>query len=179
MFDGKALTGWKSTDFAGHGEVSIEEGAIRLGMGDPLTGLNWTNAFPKASYEIRLEAMKLDGSDFFCALTFPVADSHCTLIVGGWGGGVVGLSSIDGMDASENETTQYMDFPKKRWFKIRLRVTPEKIQAWVDEKQIINQTITDRRISLRAGEIDLSRPLGIASYQTTALIKNIEWRRAK
>ena len=27
------------------------------------------------------------------------------LIVGGWGGTVVGLSSIDGMDASENETT--------------------------------------------------------------------------
>ena len=38
-------------------------------------------------------------------------------------GGVVGLSSIGGFDASENETTQFVEFKNGQWYKIRLRVT--------------------------------------------------------
>src|ERR1051326_8729858 len=160
LFDGKTLQGWAISDFSGHGEVHVADGKLILGNG-VMTGVTWTNDIPRMNFEVEMDAMKVDGSDFFCGLTFPVAESHCSLIVGGWGGGVLGLSSIDGMDASENETTRYFDFPKKHWFKIRLRVTPEKIEAWLDDKQVINQSIVDRRIALRAGEIDLSRPLGI------------------
>ena len=58
-----------------------------------------------SDYEVTLEAMRVDGNDFFCGMTFPAGKDPCTLIVGGWGGTVVGLSSINGMDASENETT--------------------------------------------------------------------------
>ena len=79
--------------------------------------------------------MRVDGIDFFCGLTFPVADSHASFIVGGWGGTVVGISSIDGMDASENATTKYVKFQLKRWYKIRIRVTPTSIQAWIDAGQ--------------------------------------------
>ena len=46
------------------------------------------------------------------------------ILLGGWGGGVVGISSIDTMDASENETTKYRQFVTDRWYKVRLRVTP-------------------------------------------------------
>ena len=63
--------------------------------------------------------MRLDGSDFFCSTTFPVGKDPCTLVVGGWGGMVVGLSNVDHEDASENGTTKTMTFKNKRWYRVR------------------------------------------------------------
>ena len=173
LFNGESLDGWVVTDFAGHGEVSVENKELRIGMGAMLTGVTWTKTVPQWDYEVSLEARRLDGSDFFCALTAPVGDSHCSFIVGGWGGGVVGISSLDGQDASENETTTYRAFEKNRWYQIRLRVTREKLEAWIDQDQLVNVSLAGRRISLRVGEIDLSRPLGIATWQTSAALRNI------
>ncbi len=127
-------------------------------------------------YELSLEAMKLAGSDFFCGLTFPVGESHCSFIVGGWGGGVVGLSSIDGMDASENETSQGMDFAKNRWYRIRVRVTPGRIQTWVDDRNVVDIETKGKRISIRP-EVDLSVPLGVAAWMTESALQNIKIRR--
>ena len=132
---------------------------------------------PKIDYEVSLEAMKVDGSDFFCGLTFPVEDAFCTWIVGGWGGGVVGLSSIDGLDASENETTKYMKVDTGHWYRLRLRVTKQKIEAWMDDEKIVDQPILGRRISLRPGDIDLSKPFGVATWQTTGALRAIKIRR--
>jgi len=176
LFDGKTMAGWKIAPFGGHGEVEVKDGQILLPMGAMLTGVVCTSEVPKLRYEISLEAMKLEGSDFFCGLTFPVSNAFCTLIVGGWGGGVVGLSSIDGYDASENETTKYLQFEKNRWYAIRLKVKPERIEAWLDNERIINQSIVGRRISLRPGEIESSVPLGIATYQTSAALRNLKLR---
>jgi len=120
--------------------------------------------------------MRVEGSDFFCALTFPVADSCCSLIVGGWGGGVVGLSSLDGMDASENETSQFMRFDTGRWYRVRVRVTRNRIEAWIDKNKVVNVITTDRRISVRPGDIELSQPFGLASWQTTGALREIKWR---
>ena len=179
IFDGKTISGWAITDFAGHGEVKVENDRIILGMGAALTGLNWTNAavLPKVDYEISLEAMKTDGSDFFCGLTFPVENSHCSFILGGWGGGLVGISSIEGMDASENETTRFYNFARDRWFHIRARVTHEKIEAWLDGDKVVNVEIAGRKISMRAGEIELSVPLGVATWQTAAAIRNVQLKK--
>ena len=110
MFDGQTLAGWRETAFAGHGEVHCQDGVVVLSMGDPFTGINWTNEFPKMNYEVALDAMRVMGSDFFCGLTVPVGTNFCSLIVGGWGGSLVGISSLDGMDASENETTKFKNF---------------------------------------------------------------------
>ena len=112
LFDGKSLEGWKITEFGGEGEVKVEEGQIVMKMGQPLTGITWKagDQLPKDNYEITLSAMKRKGDDFFCCLTFPVGDSHASFVVGGWAGTVVGLSNIDGLDASENETTKYEKF---------------------------------------------------------------------
>jgi hypothetical protein len=176
LFDGRTLSGWKVTPFAGHGEVEVKDSRIVLPMGAMLTGVNYTNELPKLDYEVSLEAMKIEGSDFFCGLTFPVSNAFCSLIVGGWGGGIVGLSSIDGFDASENETTKFMSFEKNRWYAIRLRVTRESIEAWIDKELKINQSIVGRRISLRAGEIEASAPFGIATFQVTGALRNIQIR---
>src|SRR4029077_5162484 len=111
-------------------------GVIVLNMGDPFTGINWTNEVPKIDYEVALDAMRVSGSDFFCGLTVPVGTNFCSLIVGGWGGSLVGISSLDHMDASENETTRTMNFEQGRWYRIRMRVVPGKIQAWIDQERV-------------------------------------------
>ena len=180
LFDGKSLEGWKATDFAGAGEVKVEKGQIVMEMGDTLTGINWKDAakLPKDNYEVSLQAMKLKGDDFFCGLTFPVGDSHASLILGGWGGTLVGLSSIDGLDASENETTIYRKFDHNKWYTVRVRVAGGKIQAWVDKEQVVDVDLKDKRVSTRI-EVDSSRPLGIATYQVSGAYKDIQLKRLK
>jgi hypothetical protein len=175
LFDGRSLAGWQITKFGGEGEVYVEDGRLVLDFGSPLTGVTYERELPTVDYEVRLQAMRVEGSDFFCGLTFPVNDSHCSFIVGGWGGGVTGISSIDGMDASENETTGYMEFTQKTWYDIRVRVTRNRIEAWINDQQKVNQEITDRRLSTRI-EVDLSRPFGIAAYDTRAAVRNIQVR---
>jgi hypothetical protein len=175
MFDGESLGNWKETPFAGRGKVTIENGTIVLGSGY-MTGISWTRPFPKSNYELRLEATRLEGSDFFAGITFPVKDSHCSWIVGGWGGGLVGLSSLDGNDASENETAVYREFKNGRWYALRLRVTDELIEAWIDDERLIAVELAGREISLRPGDIELSAPLGIASWSTKAGLRKLEYR---
>jgi Domain of Unknown Function (DUF1080) len=177
LFDGKSLAGWQITEFAARGMVSCESGVVNVNMGDGLSGINWTNDAPKVNYEVALDAMRVQGSDFFCGLTFPVKDSYCSLILGGWGGAVTGLSSIDGEDASENQTTQFIKFDSGRWYRVRVRVTEKKIEAWLDEKKIVDLETAGRQISLRFGDIEQSKPLGIATYQTTAALREIKMRR--
>lgn len=176
LFDGKTLTNWEVTNFGGQGNVTIENGEILLEFGNDLTGITWKGEVPRIDYELQLEARRLEGSDFFCGLTFPVSESHCSLIVGGWGGTVVGLSSIDGLDASENTTSQLISFEPKRWYRVRVRVTRQKIEAWIDDKKHVSQDIEGRKIGIRP-EVDLSRPLGIASWRTRAALREIRLRR--
>ena len=176
LFDGATLEGWKVIGYAGAGEVEVDDGSIVLGMGAMLTGVTHTNPLPKINYEVTLKAMKIDGSDFFCGLTFPVNDAFCTLIAGGWGGGLVGLSSLDNYDASENETSTFRSFEKKRWYSFRLRVTQSKIEVWLDGDPLIDVSIVDRKISLRPGDIEMSVPFGISAWLTRAALRDIRLR---
>lgn len=185
LFDGKSLAGWKQSGFDEEGAVRVEnpfrggDGAIVIETGAALSGITWSNggALPRRNYEITLEAMKLEGSDFFCGLTFPVGDTACTFVVGGWGGTVVGLSSVDHLDASENDTTQGGDFKRDRWYRIRVRVTDGRIEAWIDRDKLVDLATQGRKIGLRFGDIDKSLPLGIATYQVRAALRDIRLRR--
>jgi hypothetical protein len=177
LFDGKTLTNWQPTKFIGEGAVRVENAQIILEAGRAMTGITWTGPeFPTTNYEIGLQAMRLEGSDFFAGVTFPVAYSFCSLILGGWGGQVIGLSSIDDMDASENETSQSAEFESKRWYNIRIRVTPERIHVWLDEREIISQDLKDNKIDTRH-EMDPSKPLGVASWRTKAALRDLRLRR--
>jgi hypothetical protein len=173
LFNGKDLSGWKETDFGGQGVTEVKDGKIIANMGASLTGVQYTNSLPTNNYAITLEAMKIDGGDFFVGLTFPVGTNACSLIMGGWGGGVVGLSNIDSLDASENETTKYVTFGKNKWYKIRVEVRPESIKAFLDEENLIDQKIKEHTIGLRPGPIELQAPFGLSTYQTTAAWRNI------
>jgi hypothetical protein len=115
--------------------------------------------------------MRVDGEDFFCGLTFPYRNSSCTFVVGGWGGTCVGLSCIDHQDAYNNSTAKFRDFENNRWYRIRVRATEDKIEAWIDDEQLADVETADRKIDVRM-EVEPSQPLGIATWQTTGAIRN-------
>lgn len=176
LFDGKTLEGWKTTEFGAHGTPAVENGTLVLPAGDPLSGVTRAkDDLPHVNYEIALEAQRVDGHDFFLGLTFPVQDSHASLILGGWSGGVCGISSIDGMDASENTTTSFRKFEDGRWYKVRVRVLKDRLEAWLDDEQIVDADTTDKKISTRV-EVSPSKPLGISTYMTKGAYRNIRVR---
>jgi len=172
LFDGKTLDGWKITEYGTEGPVLVSDGKIVLNYGDGCTGITWEKDFPKVNYEVTLEAQKTSGNDFFCGITFPVNDEFCSLIVGGWGGAVVGLSSIDGNDAEHNSTRILKKFDKNVWYKIKLQISDEKIIAWIDDEKLVDFSYPDHSLSLRA-EVQLSKPFGLFTWQTTGEIRNI------
>jgi hypothetical protein len=177
LFDGKTLTGWQPSTFSGEGAVTVEDGRIVLDTGKNMTGITWTGTpLPATNYEIALQAMRVEGRDFFAGVTFPVGDAFCSLILGGWGGSVVGLSSVNGQDASENETSQSVEFQNGRWYNARIRVTPAKIEVWLDDRQIISQDLKGNKIDIRI-EMERSKPLGVATWKTKSALRDIRLRR--
>lgn len=176
LFDGKSLDGWKATNFGGEGEVHVEDGAIVLEQGNNMTGITYVRKdFPRMDYEVTLEGKKLKGNDFFCTTTFPVGDTFCSLVVGGWGGTVVGLSSVNTLDASENETSTLKEFKHNQWYKVRIRVTKDRIAAWIDDKQMVDLDTTDKKISVRI-ECEPCRPFGIATWNTGGAVRDLRVR---
>ncbi len=172
LVDGNPRKGWEITNFGPQGTVYVSGDELILGMGDGCTGVTWKGEFPEMNYRISLEAMRVSGNDFFCGMTFPVGESPCTLIIGGWGGTIVGLSSVNDMDASENETTRLMKFDNNRWYKIELEVTPDSINAFIDGAGAVSFAIENKPLSVRP-EVELSRPFGIASWNTTAALRKV------
>ncbi len=176
LFDGKTLEGWKHTPFGGGAEAEVENGLLQVEAGEELSGVQYTKPVPRMSYEVSMEAMRRNGLDFFCGLTFPVGEKHMTFVVGGWGGSTVGLSSIDKLDASQNETNKIRFFKDNQWYKIRLRVEPERIQAWIDREQVVDVNTKGKALDLRPGEIEISVPFALATFRTAASFRNIRLR---
>ena len=155
-------------------------GLLRIPRGEGLAGVRWTGAPPVAPFEVELEARRTNGHDFFCGLTVPTRSTRecVTLIVGGWGGELVGISSLDDRDASENETARTKTFEPNRWYRIRLRFGDEHLAAWIDDQQLIDTDTTHRRLSLRYGPIDACAPFGLATWETGAELRSVRWRPA-
>ncbi len=178
LFDGQSLAGWKEHDAGASGAVEVTDGEIIIKSGESLSGIIYTKAaeLPQTNYEITLEAKRVDGVDFFCGLTFPAGGPKtcATLILSGWGGSVTGISSIDGVDAAENATGHYRKFENNKWYRVKLRVTPANLTAWVNDEKIIDQDIEGRKVGLRAGPIEDYAPLSLTTFQTTAALKNIK-----
>ena len=161
LFDGKSLGIWKELQFGEekNTNVRIENGKIIFDRGDPLTGIviNDSNFEPpNDEYEITLKARKIDGRDFFCALTFPVPEKNscCTFVAGAWGGQVTGLSNIDYLDANKNITRSTLNYDHDRLYTIRVEVTHGRIRCWIDKKLVVNCIIADKHISMRPGPIE-------------------------
>jgi hypothetical protein len=160
--------------------TSPEPGIFRLAFGESLSAVKWTGPAPTLPFEVEWQARRVDGTDFFSALTFPARPSgEClTWVVGGWGGGLVGISSIDDRDASENETARPMRFEKGRWYSLKLRRAGEQLTAWIDGTPVVELDSTGRKLSLRPGPIDCCAPFGLATWQSTGEFKDLRWRTA-
>ena len=200
LFDGSSLENWTETDFGGGAPVEIEDGAMVLPFGNDLTGVTLTGdaakALPKTDYVLELHAKRVSGNDFFCGLTLPVPSapdpddanpdeegerepgtvpSHATVILGGWGGGLTGMSSIGGLDASKNPTTGFRRFETGKWYRLRVAVTDRSVVATLDGDALFAADIDGEVVGMRS-ETKLSRPLGIATYTTTGAVKDIRVR---
>jgi hypothetical protein len=179
LFDGKSLAGWKMSDFVKPGAVTVAGGEIVLVMGKEgdLTGITWAGGeIPRTNYEVQVMAKRTDGGDFFCALTFPVKAAYASFVVGGWGGSLIGISCLDGYDASENETTKTMTFETGTWYTIRVRVNDDRLQAFIDDEKMVDVELKDRKLSVR-WEVEASQPLGLAAWRTSANWKDLRVRK--
>ena len=185
MFDGESTVGWSIPVYGGDGEVDVQEGNFVIGRGEMMTGIRYEKDFPKVNYEIRYEARRTQGYDFFAACTFPVKESFCTFVNGGWGGGVTGLSSIDGFDASENPSSFYFDYRANAWHRFRIQVSDNTIQIWIsaqdkegnwlEEKSVIKLDTEDKTFSTRM-EVERYKPLGFCTWNTEGQLRKIEYR---
>ncbi len=181
LFDGKSLDGWKvlkADAFALAGKVEVKDGQVVLGEGMAFTGIGWEGEFPKEDFEVRFDAQRRNNIDIFGSLTFPVGDEHVTLSCGGWGDSVVGLSSIDDRNASDNEQTKIMSFKNGQWYEFRVRVTKAKIECWVGDKQVIDLERKGHKFTVY-DELMPCRPLGFFSWSTEGGIRNVEMQRLK
>jgi Domain of Unknown Function (DUF1080) len=176
LFDGKSLAGWKVTDFGGEGKVEVRDKTVVMAKGSPMTGITFSGKLPKSNYELTLEGKRVEGSDFFCTTTFPVGDKCCSFVTGGWGGTIVGLSNVNSENASANATTKTMDFDTGRWYKFRLRVTKDRIRAWIDDEQVVDLDTEDRKITLHRA-CDPCKPFGFATWKTTGAVRAVRVRR--
>ncbi|MEM6691808.1 MAG: family 16 glycoside hydrolase [Planctomycetota bacterium] len=186
------LTDWRPVQFGGEGEVTQKtangELLIELDYGDPLTGvvIDWEDAklsaLPRNNYELELLTRRTDGFDFFCALTFPIDKACVSLVLGGWGGSVTGISSINYMDASENATTLYRQYENDKWYRVRVRVDDFGIRCFVDDEDVVD-VMREADPSMQMfdvrPEVELCKPIGMANFQTTAEFKGIRIRRLK
>jgi len=168
---------WNRTNFGGEGSAELTDGVLTLGFGQPMTGINYKkDDFPKDNYEIRWKAKRISGQDFFACVTLPIGDEFFSFIAGGWGGGLVGISSIDDRDASDNDTTKFMSFDNDKWYQFKIRVSPETLQVWIDGEEVILVEREDLRFGLRM-EVRASRPVGYCGFQTKVAVKEWEYQK--
>lgn len=159
----------------GTGPIEFGDGRLVLGQGEPLTAVRFTQPLAHEEYELELVAARLVGNDFFAALTFPVGDDALTLVLGGWGGALCGLSCIDGEDAARNATRSFRRFERGRDCKVRVRVSGGHVVVTIDGEPLVDLDRRDYRLGLRT-EVVGCAPLGIASWQTRGAIRSLRWR---
>lgn len=175
---------WETIQFGGEGTVFLKDGELNLDMGGPLTGVQYKgdleDVFGKGldNYTISLMAQRKEGIDMFLGLTFPVGkDGHVSLVLGGWAGAITGISNLDGLNASENSTTKYFGFKDKHWYAVKVRVTPEKIEAWLDDEQIVDEGRADYTEFDTHGAVVDTKPFGLFTYGTWGAYKDFKVTR--
>jgi hypothetical protein len=165
------------------GEGAKKAGVLLLGPGEPFSIVKYEGKqpLPVDNYEVRWEAMRVDGSDFFAALTFPVgsAEQCATFVNGGWGGWVTGVSSLNDLFANENETTGSVEFQQGRWYEFTLQVNKECLRALIDGKEKFKVALKGKTIGMHPSDIRKSMPFGFATYSTKGAVRNVRIRPLK
>jgi hypothetical protein len=132
---------------------------------------------PTTNYEIALEAMRETGAADFCNLVFPVGESHCALTLGGYVT-MAGLDEVDGQPFNENETMGSLQYRPKEWYRILVRVTDARVEAWVGGEKVIDVPREGHRYTLREAYQPL-RAVGVSTWDTTGVLRSIRFRPLK
>lgn len=175
LFNGKILDNWEIIDFSLQSSIHIEKDSIIFKRSNATRGIKWLRDIPAINYEVTLEVMRMEGIDLFCGLTFPIYEDVMTLVIGDYGGSVVGLSCIDGVYALNNETCIMRSFQDNHWYHIRLRVTDKAVLAWIDGKEMVHFLLEDHELSLLS-KFAFFYPFGIACGRTKTALRNIQVR---
>ena len=178
LFDGNSLKGWRLIEaggFAKHGKVAVGKGSILLDKGDYMTGVVLEGKPPAGSYELTLEAARLEGTWDFCMLCFPIGDAHCVWKIGGGTGQYHGLGMVDGKDFQHNLTSGTLQVERGRWYKIAVRVTEERVQGWIDGAAKFDVPRAGHVFSVFKPYQPMV-PLAVASWGTRAAIRGIRVR---
>ncbi|MEL6431656.1 MAG: hypothetical protein AAFR54_20970, partial [Planctomycetota bacterium] len=176
LFDGVDLTNWRTGVFGDPPEYEFAEGGVVLPQVASLSGMTYTGEAPRTPYELRVDATKRYGADFFLGVTFPVRDAHLTLVLGGWGGAVTGLSCIDGLDAADNDTRAWRDYPNGKRQCVVVHVDDTRVRATVNGDTVVDRRLApDATLSLRP-EVLASRPLGVSAYASSTVVHRVTVR---
>lgn len=180
LFDGKTLKNWVDLEDAGAEKPVVEDGAIVLGMGASSTSIKFDEEaagfkLPRENYELEIVSRRDMGTDFFSATTFPVGDACVTLINGGWGGAVLGISNVDDMDASQNSTSSFYNFKNGVWHRFRVQVSKRALRVWVNDEKGIDCVVEGRRLGTRF-EVSRCEPLGLTSWVSKGVVKVVRVR---
>jgi hypothetical protein len=181
LFNGRNLDGWKvheKSTYGTFGNVAVKDGVIEFEASLSYTAISLLGKFPTDRYELEISAKRTDGQDIFCGVLLPVGANYVSMVLGGWGNCIVGLSCIDRKLASGNETTLAMSFDNDRWYRVRVKVSPERFQAWVDNKQVIDMERKGRKISPYPG-LEILAPFGLFSWGTSSAIKDVRYRSVR
>jgi hypothetical protein len=179
LMEGAPAAAWQQAGIPEEGQIAVKDGNLEIGIGAPMTGAKFTAwdqaVLPGTSYTIRYETMRVEGRDIFGMCTFPVSshEAHATFVIGGWGGTVTGLSSLDFLDASENATRAEQAFQHGVWYAVRIEVRPEDIRVWINDRPVVNASIKGKKVSLRPGDIDHCLPFGFATWGTKAKVRRV------
>jgi len=193
LFDGKTLKGWTvleagefakagrpevDGEFTDRGKVAVRDGAIYL-QGH-LPGIAWKGGFPQRNYEVRLEACSIAGGGHVCEVAFPVGSAACALDIGGWGGTILGLQQVDGKYANSEQNPTWRQFHTQRgkWYLVCLRVTGERVQAWLDGQKVVDLLTRGHALSL-APWMQEATPFGLAACIGHNALRSIRLRRLR
>ena len=172
LYDGADLSSWELGVYGESDEYEVLEDGVVIPQTAALAGMTFRGALPTVPYRLSVEATRLYGADFFLGVTFPVSDDHLTLVLGGWGGMVSGLSSLDGLDASRNATKTLRHFPNGKRHEVEIEVTETDGRVRVDGEPFLSTSLEGREVGLRV-DVEPSHPLGIATYATSTHLHRV------
>ena len=176
LFDGADLGEWRTGVYGDPPDYEVTDDGVVLPQTAWLSGMTYDGDVPRTPYRLEVEATRRYGSDFFLGVTFPVRDSHLTLVLGGWGGAVSGLSCIDGKDASDNDTRTSRYFPNGKRQTVVIDVADDRIVATVNGEGVVDRALAAaEELSLRTEVIE-SRPLGLAAFATSTTVHSVRVR---
>lgn len=172
LYDGSDLSSWELGVYGESDEYEVREDGVVIPQTAALAGMTFRGDLPRVPYRLSVEATRLYGADFFLGVTFPVSNGHLTLVLGGWGGMVSGLSSLDGLDASRNATRTLRHFPDGDRHEVEIEVTGTDVRVLVDGEAFLATSLVDREVGLRV-DVEPSHPLGVATYATSTQLHRV------